>query len=330
MENVQSFVKPSVDTKDLYYLVTENGMQKKFANMDHPLVCQRKGVVRIESIRRGKNKQPNISYCRTYDAANRITYGIPTGTDPQGKIILKRFYLPEFRVFNLINIDEAEEWAILRHHEVIKTGQYVIYDEEKIAQKEINEISLIKQAVGIAEDMKLKDWVPCARFFGKQPEGMSSIKLQSEIMNIAKDSPSELINYWEQENREVIDIFNSAESVGIIHHDFVKGWMYKKTLPLGSTKEAAIRFVQKDQAFCRSLLDETKQLDVTTQAIVNGEAGEKKSSTFDLKENQDNKELVDLRIKAQLLNIPGYSNMSEEQLKARVEQAEDIAMNDNE
>lgn len=319
-----------VQKQELYYEMPENGMMKKFANFNNPLVCKRKGIIRIESVRRGAHKQANVSYCRTFDKVNRITYGIPTGVDDKGKIILKRFYLPEFKEFNLSNQDEAEEWAILRHHEVMTTGQYVIYDEEKIAQEEIATVSLMRQAISIAEDMKLKDWIPAARFFGKVPEGMSAIKLQSEIMNIATNTPAELINYWEQENREVVDVFNAAQAVGVISHDFAKGWLYEKTLPLGATKEAAIRYISKDSAFCKALMDKIKNLDIASKSIISGK-GNSKKSTFDaMNDADDSKEITDLKIKAQLLGIAGYDVMDIEQLKTRVENAEKLALIDDE
>lgn len=314
----------------LYYELMENGMPKKFANMNNPLVCRRKGVIKIESTRRKPNVDANVSFSRTYDPVTRTTYGIPLGVDEKGKIILKRFYLKEFKEFNLINQDEAEEWAILRHHEMIKNGFYKIYDEEEVAQKEINKISLITKAVAIAQDMKLKDWIPAARFFGHVPEGMSAIILQSTILNIAKDTPGELIDYWEQDNREVIDVFNSAKAVGIIAHHNAKGWLYEKGYPLGSTEEAAIRSLSKDPALCRSIAEKSKGLDIALKSIVEGKS--KKKTSFDLlnEEDEEGKEINDLQMKAQLLNIAGYDLMDIDQLRTRVADAEALVMRDEE
>ena len=308
---------PVTTKEDLYYEIIEHGMAKKFANFNNRLICARKGSVRIEHVKRGQHKQPNISYCRTFDPKTRITYGIPVGVNDKGKIILKRFYLPEFRVFNLANENDAEEWAILKHHEVIKNGQYKIYDEEKIAEDEIAQITLIDQSISIAKDMKLKDWIPAARFFGHTPEGMSPSKLQATIFNIAKNTPKELINYWEDENREIIAIFSAAEAGGLIHHDYLKGWLYKKTLPLGSTKEAAIRYVQKDALFCKSLQEEAKRSDITEKMIL-GDKSVSPKSTFDIEDETLSKESLNLRIKASNLNIQGYELMDEAQLKTRV------------
>ena len=165
--------------------------------------------------------------------------------------------------------------------------------------------------------MKLKDWIPAERFFGHTPDGMSPSKLQATIFNIAKNTPKELINYWEDENREIIAIFSAAEAGGLIHHDYLKGWLYKKTLPLGSTKEAAIRYVQKDALFCKSLQEEAKRSDITEKMIL-GDKSVSPKSTFDIEDETLSKESLNLRIKASNLNIQGYELMDEAQLKTRV------------
>lgn len=314
--------------EDLYYEITDGlGMKHKVYNMQNPLVCKRKGTIEIEALKRGKFKQPNVSFCTTFDKTNRIIYGIPIGIDGQTKkIIWKRFYIPDFKTYNLANSDEAEEWAIVRHHEVLNGARasYRIYDTEKIAQEEITQIGLIERAVGIAKDMKIKQWIPAARFFGKDPQGMSPLMLQSEIMKVAKDSPDELINYWENDNREAIDLFNAAFAVGLVSHDFSKGWLYKLTLPLGSTKDTAIRYVIKDHAFCKSLNDEVKSLDGSGDQLTD-EFNENKKTSNDIEVPQ---ELQELRIKAKLLGIKGYERMNFNTIKKRVEAAEKVVMNE--
>ncbi|MCC7514551.1 MAG: hypothetical protein IT212_07645 [Bacteroidia bacterium] len=322
-------VIPDVAKEEMYYEMKDGkGMTHKIANMNNPLVCRRKGVIEIEAIRRGKDKQANISICTTFDARNRIIFGIPTGIDNEtNKIIYKRFYLPEFKTYNLSNADEAEEWAIIKHHEVLNGPRptYKIYDTEAIAQAEINEISLIEEAVSIAKGMKLKDWVPCARFFGHDPAGMTPTMLQSEIMKLAKNTPSELIDYWGQESRPVVDIFNAAKAVGLIHHDHVKGWLFKKTLPLGSTQEQAMRYVIKDTVFAKSLQTEVDSLDITTESIASGKSNRRKTS-FD--EMEESKDVFDLKIKAKLLGIKEFDKLTDDQLRKRVKAAEAVVLDE--
>ncbi len=322
-------VVPETTREELYYEMKDGkGMTHKIANMNNPLVCRTRGTIEIEAIRRGKDKQANISICTTFDARNRIIYGIPTGIDNEtNKIIYKRFYLPEFKTYHLNNQDEAEEWAIIKHHEVL-TGPrptYRIYDTEAIAQAEIAEITLIEEAVGIAKNMKLKDWVPAARFFGHDPSGMSPTMLQSEIMKVAKNTPSEMIDYWNQANRQIIDIFNAGKSVGIIHHDPVKGWLYKKTLPMGSTQEQAIQYVIKDAVFAKTLQAEVGSLDIATESIASGKSNRKKTTFDDVEESKD---LFDLKIKAKLLSIKDFDNMTEKQLRERVKTAEAVVLDE--
>lgn len=326
-KNEKQGLVPNQTKDELWYEIVDGlGMKHKVANLQNPLICRRKGVIEIEATKRGKFKQPNVSICTTFDKQERIIYGIPIGIDgTTKKIIWKRYYIPDFKTYNLANSDEAEEWAIIKRHEVLNGARksYRIYDTEKIAQEEINMITLIEKAVGIAKDMKLKQWVPCARFFGKQPEGMSPMMLQAEIMKIARDTPSEMIDYWENSNREIVDLFNSAMTFGLIGHDYLKGWLYKQTLPLGSTKETAMRYVIKDPQFCKSLSDEIKSLE-------NNNHSETDQDLDKIKKTDDEvpKELLELRFKAKLLEIKNYEKMNLATLKKRVAEAELIVFDE--
>ena len=318
-------LEPTPKDKLWYSYEDGRGVKYKIANMGNPLVCRRKGRITIEAIRKDRSNNLDLSICTTYDAKNRITYGIPTDQTDKGKIIWKRFKINVMMDFDLSIPSEAEAWAIIRHHEIL-TGDrpsFRVYDREAIAQAEIAEISLIEEAVRIAKDMKMKDWIPAARFFGHSPEGMSPAIIQSTIMQVAKNTPNELIDYWKMEDRAITDLFNAAKAVGLIAHDFQKGWLYKKTLPMGSTQEQALRFVAKDPAFAAAMKGEVKSLDVSEEAIRSGKTAGK-ASTFANEEEDD--ELDILKQKAQLLGIKGFDKLGTEALRTRVSTAEALVL----
>lgn len=310
-----------------------NGVAHKIANFENPIICRTKGIIRIEAVKKGSSKQANFVYRTAFDSIARVIYGVPLGVDPNTKkIIWKSFTLNEFKILNLSNQNEAEEWAILKNHEIMKGARkaYRIIDEEEQAREETTKILLTEQAVGIAKDMKLKDWIPAVRFLlagEEKPENMSPTVLQNRVMRLAQDTPGELIKYWKNENRKYIDLLEGAKAVGLVHHDYKNGWLFDKKMPMGTTWDDALRFLIKDGHFAKALSDKVKELDVSLQAVL----GEKvKKSSFDHQAEESGRILNDLRFKARALGIAGIEAMSVEQLKARVVIEEKRVLEDEE
>lgn len=324
------------EKRELYYIYHDGkGVPHKIADLTNPIVCKQRGVIKIEALRRGAFKQADITFCTSYDKISRVIFGVPLGIDPiTNKIIYKRFRLPEFKVLNLSNQDEAEEWAILKRHEII-TGVngrqlYKVIDEEEQAKEETTRILLVKEAVSIAEKMKLKEWVPAVRFLfpgNERPENMSPTVLENRIYSVARDNPSELINYWRNEHREYIDLLEGAKAVGLVHHDYQNGWLFDRKMPMGSTWDDALRFLIKDHQFVKSLSDKVKSMDVSLQMIL-GE--NKKKSMLEDSDSEEGKALNDLRFKARMLGITGTELMTDKQLKARIAAEEKIVLGDDE
>lgn len=330
-----SLMPEGVKKEELYYEIQDGrGFTIRVANMKHPQICPRKGVIQIESLKRTNFKQPDLSCCAIFDHTLKIWFGVPQGHQANGDILWKRFYLSDFKEYNLKNEDEAIEWAIVSRQNFIQGSPYqrgrILYkklDIEAEAEDFIKMTTMIEKSVGVARLMKLKEWINCARFFGRTPENMSAIKLQSEVYGIAKDQPIEFMAYWDNANRQVVDLFGAANSLGLITYDLVKGWLFKKSLPLGRTKEAAINYIINDGAFSNSLLAEVKQKD-TASKIVTGRTND--NNEANLIDSAENKDLLELQIKARLFNIKGFDTMDMDELRSKVEEAEANSVEESE
>jgi hypothetical protein len=341
MENVKSLesgkglsqkpgqLVPEVGKEPMFYEILDgNNFNHRIANMNNPLICKRKGIIQVEAIRRGANKQANISFCNVYDPKLKIWYGVPIGIEAGTKKLLwKRFQLPEWREYNLANEEDALEWAILSRCEfmqgsLLKQGRVLFkkYDVENEAEKEVAQATLTEKAIGIVRNMKLKDWISVARYLGKAPEGLSEVKLQSEIYKVAKNNPAEIVDYWSNQNRELLDLFNAGKAVGILSFDLVNGWMHSKTLPIGRTEELVLSYLKKEPIFTKSLENAIKDKDKAVDMVKGLSPSEDNDlNTF---EKQEDADIVELKMKAQHLGIKSFDVMSPEDLKKAVKEAE--------
>lgn len=314
---------PDVGKEPMFYEQKNGrGFTYRIANMNNPIVCRRKGIVRIEAIHKGKFKQADVRVSNYFDPKLRVWFGVPTGIDDNGNIIWKRFHLGEFKEYNLANDDEAVEFAVVSRH-TIMTGSrklYRVYDVEADAKAEIAIIGLIDEAVSIAKGMKIQEWIDTARFFGKSAAGMSPVMLQSEVYKIARNTPNELIDYWNDSNRDIINVFNAAKSVGIISFDYATGWMYEKTMPLGSTEQAAMKYIKQDPVLAKGIQQKCKERDKAAKAVMSRSQDESGVQVF---ENQESTDVIELQMKAKLLGVENFEVMEMDELKQRVKEAED-------
>lgn len=312
---------PKTGSESMYNEMKDgNGFVHRIANFDNPLICKRKGTIRIEAIKKSKLKQADVSFANVFDPKFRVWFGVPMGINENtGKFTWKRFYPGEFREYNLANENDAIEWAIISRHPIMKGARplYKVYDVEADAKAEIEIIGLIDTAVGIAKNMKFKEWVDAARYFGKSVEGMSSLMLQSEIYKIARNTPKELVDYWENDNKELIDLFNAAKSTGLIAFDHNTGWMYERTLPLGPTEQSAIKYIKNDAVLSKAIQQKCKDRDKAVKAIMSKDNADGDGDDFD----EESKDLIELRMKAQLLQIENYEAMEFDELRERVSEA---------
>lgn len=305
-----------------------NGFKIKVANMNNPLICPRKGVVQFESIKKTAYKQTEFSFTTAYDPIARVTYGIPIGLNPVTKrIIWQRFYVSDFREYDLKNERDAVECAIFSRLACVQGSMFQKgrlsfrkYDVDAIADEAVRKITMSEEAIGIVKNMKLKDWIPLARFLGKVPENLSESRLRQEVFETARNNPDEILNYWHNTSRQLIDLFHAGKAVGVIHFDVIQGWMYKRTMPIGKTEALAIDYISKDATFASGLLSEVKSKDRATRTI----QGKDVNADNDLNSfaNQDNQEFTTLQMKAQMYRISGYQEMDIEELREQVKQAE--------
>ena len=319
---------PQKSTIPMFTIVKDgNQFAYKIANPQHPLVCRRRGIIQVEAIVRNAKKQPNVTFRNYKDASLGVWYGIPMGiNDTTKKIIWQSFTLGDFREYDLTKEDDAIEWMVLSKQPFLKGSVnekgrllYKIYDTEELAKEEVKKAGLVQRAISIAYNMKPAEKISVVRQFGKNPEGMSTVMLDAAIMKLAQDTPFELLNYWEDHNRVIVDLFNAAKAIGIISYEHDKAaWMYKRTLNLGIMETGAIAFLAKDASLATGIKMEVEMKDRAIQSV------QQRTDDYNFEESEGaDDDLVELRMKAKALGISGWDVKKEAELTSEIEEKEE-------
>src|SRR3990167_11207884 len=132
-----------------------NGFEYKIANMENPIVCNRKGIVEIESIRKLNTREPRFTISNVHDRETDIWFGIPMGMNPSTKeVVWQRFVIGDFRRYDLSKKEDAIEWTIVRRAPWLEGSafqrgkpQYRMYDKEAEATAIITRMSIRKKAI---------------------------------------------------------------------------------------------------------------------------------------------------------------------------------------
>lgn len=322
-------------TVPLYKIIKENDFERKIANMDHPLVCQNKGIIEIECLKKSNfiEARRSISIVNAHDLG--IIFGVPLGKDEAtGQIKWQRFVIGDSKRYDLSKRQDAVEWAVVSRAPWLvgspyQKGKpaYKKYDREEEAKDHIKRVTIREKAMDILKTMVTIDDMPdMLRNFGKNPSGLTPIMVQSELLKIAERSPEDFVNIWDNANRSVITIFNRSKDLGIITYDIVNGgFLFKKTLPMGLTEQAAIKYLTENKQVLATADMESKSKDhVGNNFIKNAKLDKAKIDSQDNDWDSDNTEesieLLNLRIEAKLMGIEGVALMDEKQLQSAIEE----------
>lgn len=320
-------------TVPLFKIVKENDFDVKIANMDHPLVCQTKGVIEIECLKKSNFIETRVAISRVNAKDLGIVFGVPLGKDEKtGQIKWQRFVIGDSKRYDLSKRQDAVEWAVVSRAPWLvgspyQKGKplYKKYDREEEAREHVKRVTIREKAMDILKTMVTIDDMPdMLRNFGKNPSGLTPLMVQSELLKVAERSPEDFVDIWENANRSVITIFNRSKDLGIITFDIVKGgYLFKNTLPIGITEQAAIKYLTENKQVLATADMESKSKDhVGNNFIKNAKLNKANIDADDseVADEEESVELLNLRIEASLMGIEGVGLMNEEQLIAAIEE----------
>jgi hypothetical protein len=231
-------------------------------------------IVEIRPIRIDKYKETRVSLSFSRDERTGIYYGIPIGIHLDGNIKWRKIILTDRNVFNLNNPLEAQMWYVSRFNPFVEGSPFHgmepvfrVYDPEIEAKRDINKATALGLAITRVKTMKTSDLVGFVRYLALPvPEEVSDKLLRAEIMRFVMTSPVEFNRKFDDENRQIAEIFYSANSLGLIIFDIERGYSYKGTF-LGSNELDSIRFLMKDTLTLTSISSVLKQTDKDAERL---------------------------------------------------------------
>lgn len=268
MEFFKTSAEKRTDEKvieNVHYVVhtDKNGVRTRVYNLDNPDLCKRTGIIELQAVRKSRNHDNNLVVSRIYDNVNDITIGIPNGVDIKtGSLLFKRINVRENRIFDLSNLQDAQEWAVIKHHKKIdldgsktKVGEdvlYKVYDKEAIAERFMVDRNVKRKAITIAEGLygtQLRDF---AISIGIHADSMSPTSLSMHVIQYAEKEFSKFIDIWENPNRHQNTILKKALALTILTHDVMLGICFNG-LPLGSSEQMAVQYLKDNIGLCTTI-----------------------------------------------------------------------------
>ena len=295
-----------------------NGFEYKVANIENPVICLRRGIIEIEAIKRGHNREADYSFSHYTDHELGIHYGIPDGVNEKsGKFEWKRFRISDNRRYDLSNHQDAIEWMIFQRSPKLAGGinqrgkpMFKKYDREAEAVEFIQSSKYLERALEVIKGLKFDEYPDMIRNLGGNPQGMSATMMLAEIGRKAQKDPKNFLQVRESVSAREITVFNRCKSVGIIAFDLTMGsWMYKKGTPLGSTEDAAIQYLVSNPQLMLTADQESKNM--------SGDVSEAKAKQ--LAEEDEDVEFMNLKVEAKQYGVTGYNDKSKEDLRSIVE-----------
>lgn len=242
------------------------------------LARRRKGemtnIVEIRPIKIDPFKETRVSCTYAKDERTGIFYGIPIGLHMDGNVKWRKIILTDRNVFNLNNRMEAMEWFVARFNPHVMGSpfhgiepSFMVYDPETEAKRDIARATALGIAISRAKTMASKDLLNFARYLAVPiPEEVSPKLLRAEIMRFVMINPVEFNKKFDDETRQVSELFYSALAYGLVSFDIEHGYSYKGTL-LGSNEFDSVRFLMKDTITLTSISSVLKQVDVDAQKL---------------------------------------------------------------
>lgn len=348
---VSEMLKEGVD----YIVIKGDGdYEYKYVNLGHnsPYV-QRTGVVEIEPLRvnkgvNGVSKHDNYVPVKRYrDKKTKLFWGIPLGYNSQTKSIDHQLIAIEGKMMFDLSIEEdAIKFAIIKNSPFVEGSPnsdgrpvYKIKDKEVEASEDIDKRTLRRKAEDIVESLNEEGLFEMARNMAINVEANRSLKrLTNELYRVVDLDPKKFLDIYNNPQRVYISLFHKALSLGIITENRANGTFMFRAIPLGYSKEAAIKHLVDNNNTATAVKLNIDELEAGTLVSmgfakqVTGEIDEEKEALKRriaeleaknvVKEPESEEDLTALKEKAKALKIKGYELMKKETLVKKIEEAE--------
>lgn len=244
------------------------------------------------------------------DPETGILYGMQNGLMPDGNIRWRAVIMEEMHSLNLNFKNDQLEYAFIRMHPKVvgspfQVGDpvYRIIDEDKIAAVKGLKFRTMEQALRIANKMKKEEMLPFGRYLGigYQVDASANI-IRTTLLEYAANDPIDFMEKYNNSQRKLLELFRNAIVVGIIKHDYDKGYKYKAQA-LGFGEAEVIAKMINDATLCQSIQGEVIKQDQTMKNLV--KEGEK-TSIFEQPEDAD--KLISFDKGAEQKDPDEYSN----------------------
>jgi hypothetical protein len=261
-------------------------MVPSFAPVEQNLVdftsIKRKGNVIIKPLRSkkstdGKELNNNILSFRGWrDPNTDVWYGIPIGRNADGTFKFKRIIIDGHRHYNLEIEQDAKEWHVVQFHPAIcndgirtRFHMFEVIDTERDAQSKIDKVTKSMDALALINSVdmtesKIRD---IARLFAIDTMNNSYIVIKQLLYEKAMNKPEYFMSLLEnEEERDIRVIIQRGMATGLIQLTPDKGYLFKNSIPLGSTEGSIINSLRKDRAMLINIDMESKEKDIFYKA----------------------------------------------------------------
>lgn len=350
--------------KDYIVYKGDGDFEYKYVNLGHnsPYV-QRTGVVEIEPLRTNKgvggvSKHDNYIPIKRYrDKKTKLLWGIPLGYNSQKKDIDHQLIAIEGKMMFDLSIEEdAIKFAIIKNSPFIEGSPnadgrpvYKIKDKEVEASNDIDKRTLRRKAEDIVESLREEGLFEMARNLGINVEANKSItRLTNELYRVIDLNPRNFLDIYNNPQRVYISLFHKAVSLGIIIENRANGTFMFRAIPLGYSKDAAIKHLVDNNNTATAVklnIDEIESGTLSSMGFTKQTTGvvdeekeamkkeleqlralKAKQADLETKGSADvesNSELETLKLKAKELGVKGWQFAKDvDALKKKIEEAE--------
>jgi len=259
--------------------------------------------------------------------------------------------------FDLSIPDQAIAWAIIKNSPFVEGSPnqhgksvYKVIDRVKSAASEIDKRSQRRKAEDIIESLKGDDLFDMAYNLGINVDANQNIfMITNEIYRVMEKSPVDFLKLYNDPSRPYSIVFNKGLAKGVVTRDVKSQEYLYGSLPIGSTKEAAIKYLLDNVGIAGAINSKCDVLDeqskVSMNKMINRDVDEsealkaeiaalkaklaaetvKEEVVFEDKfSTMVDLEHEELKTKAKEYKISGYNlpTMTKEKLKAKVEEFE--------
>lgn len=354
-QNVSEMLQEGVD-----YVVYKDGhgFEHKIVNFNNPKYCQRKGIIELEALKK-TNKHGNMKMFRKcMDKNTGLIWGFPTSINSETKELqYKAYWIEDKMTFDLSIPDQAIAWAIIKNSPFVEGSPnqhgksvYKVIDRVKSAASEIDKRSQRRKAEDIIESLKGDDLFDMAYNLGINVDANQNIfMITNEIYRVMEKNPADFLKLYNDPSRPYSIVFNKGLAKGVVTRDVKSQEYLYGSLPIGSTKEAAIKYLLDNVGIAGAINSKCDVLDeqskVSMNKMINRDVDEsealkaeiaalkaklaaetvKEEVVFEDKfSTMVDLEHEELKTKAKEYKISGYNlpTMTKEKLKAKVEEFE--------